>query len=429
MRCVNIDWLEVYCLESNDRFPMNADYFRAHGYMVHERDYGTRQYNEMFTIEDEMGHPFLEVRRNPKTDSPLFKGFVPQSTHLRLVNRYCYFPDCVSRLRDFLAQHDYIFKRIYRIDIAYDFHTFDSGDKPEKFARRYIEKRYRKINQAKIATWGDDNWSDFNWESLKWGRESSMVTTKLYNKTKELKDNGYKKSYIYDAWFNSGLVDNPITLEVKDKNGEISKPDIWRIEFSLKSNAGTWIEIENSDSKKNEKIKIDHNLELFDTPEKLWNRFQGLAYHYFRFKIMKYKRGRRGVSSPALSQIVSDTDAEPLRKDLCPDKVLFNFNYNPNFLRLQQVGSDDPRDRTLDPLLRRLEIYYAKYPSPEVYNAIEILKKDIQYQQARDMVPEHTTSQTRALQQAIAIRWGYSPENLQQFAVELERMIKEGEIF
>ena len=42
------------------------------------------------------------------------------------------------------------FKRIYRIDIAYDFEYFDSGDQPARFARRYVECKYRKINQCKM---------------------------------------------------------------------------------------------------------------------------------------------------------------------------------------------------------------------------------------------------------------------------------------
>ena len=42
MRCVNLDWLEVSCEESNNRFPCDPDYFRSQGFIVHERDYGTR---------------------------------------------------------------------------------------------------------------------------------------------------------------------------------------------------------------------------------------------------------------------------------------------------------------------------------------------------------------------------------------------------
>ena len=64
-RCVNIDWLEVYVLEDNQRYPCNADYFRRHGYIVSEREYGTRQYKEMFTLQDHFGQGLIEIRRNP----------------------------------------------------------------------------------------------------------------------------------------------------------------------------------------------------------------------------------------------------------------------------------------------------------------------------------------------------------------------------
>ena len=53
---------------------MNAEYFRNQGYVVIERDYGTRVYSEMFTIEDEHGQPFIEVRRNPQSGSSEFTG-------------------------------------------------------------------------------------------------------------------------------------------------------------------------------------------------------------------------------------------------------------------------------------------------------------------------------------------------------------------
>ena len=73
-RCVNIDWLEVYVLEANDRYPCNADYFRRQGYLVRERDYGTRVYKEMFEIVDEMNNPLLEIRRNPASGASEFHG-------------------------------------------------------------------------------------------------------------------------------------------------------------------------------------------------------------------------------------------------------------------------------------------------------------------------------------------------------------------
>lgn len=67
VRCVNIDWLEVFAMEIGA--PHDADYFIRAGFVVHVREYGTRIYNEMFTLEGQDGHPLLEVRRNPKIHS------------------------------------------------------------------------------------------------------------------------------------------------------------------------------------------------------------------------------------------------------------------------------------------------------------------------------------------------------------------------
>ena len=144
-RCVNIDWLEVYACEDNMHYPMNADYFRSCGYIVREREYGTRVYNEMFTIEDQRGQSFIEVRRNPASGSSSFTGLSELSCHLRLVNRACYANNPVRDLADFMLKHNYIFQRIFRLDLCYDFRRFDSGDDPARFLRRYIENKFSKV--------------------------------------------------------------------------------------------------------------------------------------------------------------------------------------------------------------------------------------------------------------------------------------------
>ena len=177
LRCVNIDWLEVYVLESNDEYPCNADYFRRKGYFVKEREYGTRVYKEMFEIQDEMNNPLIEIRRNPASGQSDFNGLLPQSSHIRLPNWMLYQGNPIDYLRQFLLRHNYIFKRIYRIDICYDFEYFDSGDQPARFARRYLQGTYRKINQSHLTAHGFDSWTGTNYNSLSWGAPSSMVST------------------------------------------------------------------------------------------------------------------------------------------------------------------------------------------------------------------------------------------------------------
>lgn len=402
MRCVNIDWLEVYCLESNDKFPCNADYFRRQGYFVREREYGTRQYKEMFTLEDSHGEPFLEVRRNPATNDARFSGFLPQSTHIRLVNRYCYFENPVGMLRDFLLKHDYIFKRIFRIDVAYDFEYFDSGDKPSRFAQRYVEKKYRKINQCHLAAFADDNWTDFNWQSLKWGNESSMVSTKLYDKSLELSRPKHDKPYIRESWFWSGLIDNPIEGTKKDKNGSVYKPDIWRIEFSMKSSADNWIVIDDTRGKRIKKHAVPHRLDMFDSREKLWQRFEELAYHYFRFK--KFKKD--------------------VRKDRCEDKILFKFNTDREFYHLQQACSDRQPYTEEQRLKARLEHFREYHLDPDIRRACDILIECIKRTDGYRYTTHMTAIELQALQRAIHDRWNEGAQAILERKAELEKLLE-----
>ena len=137
MRCVNIDWLELYCLESLSVYPCNADYFRRLGYWVQEREFGTRQYREMFTLLDQNEEPVLEIRRNPvsATEDSRIKGmFDPCSCHMRFANRFCYRDDCVQVLLNFLYQHQYTVVRIYRLDICLDLSDSTVGMIPKSFS-------------------------------------------------------------------------------------------------------------------------------------------------------------------------------------------------------------------------------------------------------------------------------------------------------
>lgn len=407
MRCVNVDWLEVYCLESNDRFPCNADYYRKQGYFVREREYGTRQYKEMFTIEDEHGEPFLEVRRNPATQDLRFSGFLPSSTHIRMVNRYCYFENPVAILRDFLLKHDYIFKRIFRIDVAYDFEKFDAGDYPSRFAQRYVNMKYRKINQCHLDAHANDNWTDFSWQSLKWGNEGSMVSTKLYDKSLELSRPKHDKPYIREAWFMAGLIDNPLNGLKRNPDGSTYKPEIWRIEFSLKSSADNWIIIDDTSGKRIKKKAVPHRLEMFDDREKLWCRFEELAYHYFRFK--KFEKDKR--------------------KDRCDDKVLFKFNTDREFYHLQQACSDRQPSTEEHRLLMKLEHFRETHLDPDIRKSCDYLIEYIKRIDSYRYTPNQKPFEFEALQRALHERWKESADRILERAAEIQQLLFNEEIF
>lgn len=386
---------------------MNADYFRSHGYIVHEREYGTRVYNEMFTIEDQHGHAFIEVRRNPQSGSSSFTGLSELSCHLRLVNRACYANNPVRDMAEFMIKHDYIFQRIFRLDLCYDFIRFDSGDDPARFLRRYIENKFSKVNQCKVRVIGDDSWASFDWESVSWGAPTSMVGTKMYNKTKELKATGDKKPWIKQAWFESGLVDDPLNL-----------PDVWRIEFSMHSSARNWIVIEDADSKHNKKRAVPHTLEMFDGRDRLWERFEEMAHHYFQFRYVEY-----------LEKVNSDGERNLKRKDVCREKRLFNYNLDRTFYKIEGVAVECKPDKDDDILRRRLTLYREKHADPDLRRAIDILLNNLNRERLRQITAHGYAAEIDQIRLAIATRTGWDYQTVIEKAEEIHKLLKQGEIW
>lgn len=406
-RCVNIDWLEVYVLEDNMRYPCNADYFRRNGYFVTERVYGTRQYKEMFTLEDVHGESFIEIRRNPYSGESDFNGLCERSSHIRFVNRYCYFENAVRLMAEFLIRHDYEFQRIYRIDVAYDFRAFDYGDDPERFLRRYVEKKFSKVNQTKVRCFGEDGWTSIKWESVSWGSRTSMVGTKMYNKTKELAASGFNKPWIIQQWFDNELIDRLTDL-----------PDVWRIEFSMHSSIKNWIRIEDSDAKHASTKLIPHSLELFDGRDKLWQRFQDLAHHYFRFKYVEYNQ-----------QVNSDGSRDLKRKDLCRDKQLFKWDAQHEFIKVDNVSRSSIPSTENERLRRAIIRYKNRTIDRNVRSSCDVILNALEDQ----IIQRHTATGLRdeiqKIRLAIATRVDWDLDTVFKEADRILQLIELGEIW
>ena len=357
-RCVNLDWLEVHCFEpTND--PHDATFFRRAGLEVVEREYGTRVYKEMFTISDRRGNPFVEVRRNPYSQG--FQGVhAAEECHLRLVNAACYYDDAALRLQNFMDAYGYTFNRIARVDICLDFEKFDEGDDPAKFLSRYLRQVYSKINQGNITAHGTDRWDGQLWNSVSWGSPSSAIGTKFYNKTQELYDptsGTFKKPHIRYAWLQCGLIDDFHKVLKKNEDGWY-QPQIWRIEFSIRSSVKKWFTIELNGKERNYQ-SIRNTLEMYDCREKLVTLFAALQQHYFHFK--HYEKGKR--------------------KDRCDDKVLFVWK---GVQLTYKVGRDDvtsilgdgaKKAKPYDTLLRKLREFRQGQVKHDVLNACDIIIK------------------------------------------------------
>lgn len=312
-RCCNIDWLEVYCIEplSLDR---DAEYFRRHGYVVKKRDYGTPQYKEVLLLYD-CDKPCYEIRRLPYSLKCQGGIFALGSCHIRLANRACYAPSAIDNLRRFLILHNYIYRNISRIDICLDFQQFDNLMTPNNVVKKYMKGDISKINQCKVAAHGQDAWDGRTWNSLKWGSQTSSISTKLYNKSLEMRE-VKRKFYIEDIWKEAGLDE---------------KKDTWRVEFSIKSDIKGYVRLDDGEL-------IDNKLTSYDTPDKLLHVFRLLSARYFHFKKLVYNRNN-----------------ELQRKDRCPDVDLFKLSFEDKAVKPIKLTNQTEPDRTDKLLAKRLE--------------------------------------------------------------------------
>ena len=395
-RCINLDWLEVHCLEPPSQ-PRNAEFFRQLGFVVREREYGTRVYKEMFTLDDSKGIPFLEVRRNPASQG-IGGIHLAEECHLRLTNRACYLDDAAHIMADFIETYGYTFNRISRVDICLDFEYFDTGDDPQTFLRRYMKQRYAKINQGNIHAHGSESWSSLNWNSVSWGAPSSDIGTKFYNKTLELynpHDGSYSKPYIRWAWHKCGLVDNP-TLMTKERNGQSYTPQIWRVEFSIRSSVKKWFVIE-LNGKQKDYQSIRNTLDQYDSREKLLTLFASLTQHYFHFKYLLktysfYKEGH--------------TSGKAIRKDRCPDKQLFRWNGQQFVYKVgrddTKIGRGEKQVHPLNSLIQKLKYYQSTHFAPDIHRACQVLIEAMESESIRsDMAHPWSREELLALQLAL----------------------------
>lgn len=346
-RCINIDWLECYCLESQ---PRDAHYFASLGFDVQERDYGTRLYKEMFTIFVE-GQPFVEVRRSPSSSgsATASKFFDPRACHIRLCNRTCYCNNAGELMRDFLDAHGYVFQNLCKIDLAMDFEKFDSGDVPAKFLERYLKGRYSKVNQCNLSVHGKDEWDGRLYNSVSWGSKSSPVFTRFYDKTMELKESK-DKPYIRQAWASCGLVDDFIQLTKVGEDGVVYKPRIWRLEFSISSSVKHWVCFDVDTLGNKTHISKRNDLSMYLNRESLIPMYASLVNHYFHFK--KFQEG--------------------VRKDRCEDKTLFDFTER-GVYRVEKPAASKADCKALVSLKQRIENYRYVHFDESIRKACDII--------------------------------------------------------
>ena len=405
---MNLDWLEVHCMEPSGD-PHDANYFRRVGLTVSERDYGTRVYKEMFTVNDVHGNPFVEVRRAPYSTG--YGGIhAVEECHLRLVNAACYLDNAAGLMQNFIDTYHYTVNRISRVDICLDFERFDEGDDPAVFLSRYLRQVYSKINQGNITAHGADRWNGQVWNSVSWGSPTSAIGTKFYNKTMELYDAAsgtYRKPHIRYAWLKCGLIDDFHKVMKQGKEGWYT-PQIWRVEFSIRSSVKKWFAIElNGEEKHYQSIR--NTLDMYDCREKLLTLFASLQQHYFHFK--HYQKEQR--------------------KDRCPDKILFRWN-QPQVT--YKVGRDDTsmilgeghkQQRPFDTLIRKLKEYQLHHTAKDITDACQVIIRAIEGDYLRsDLRNPFSYTELMQLQRALAMKAAGTDTDVVVLMHEVKEILK-----
>ena len=389
--------------------PHDANYFRRVGLTVSERDYGTRVYKEMFTVNDVHGNPFVEVRRAPYSTG--YGGIhAVEECHLRLVNAACYLDNAAGLMQNFIDTYGYTVNRISRVDICLDFERFDEGDDPAVFLSRYLRQVYSKINQGNITAHGADRWNGQVWNSVSWGSPTSAIGTKFYNKTMELYDAAtgtYRKPHIRYAWLKCGLIDDFHKVMKQGKDGWYT-PQIWRVEFSIRSSVKKWFAIElNGEEKHYQSIR--NTLDMYDCREKLLTLFASLQQHYFHFKHFQKEQ----------------------RKDRCPDKVLFKWS---GVQLTYKVGRDDTsmilgeghkQQRPFDTLIRKLKEYQLHHTAKDITDACQVIIRAIEGDYLRsDLRNPFSYVELMQLQRALSMKAAGDDTDVTVLMNEVKNLLK-----
>ena len=255
---INVDWLQVYCHDDNHGF-LHDIYYGVSAYEFKLLPHGTRHFKELWEVIDEDGEKYAIIQRVPHSSIISADGAI-----IQLCNRELYRPYYASNFIVFLSSHHFRYKSISRLDICFDSNYLYKKLKHSKLIKDLMTGVVLKNNQSKVA-WNFNAIANvgkpMECNSCSFGSKSSSVSTKMYNKTLEMKEQK-QKPYIIESWGYNGL-----NLDM----------DVWRIEISIKSDASTTIRTETG-----EIFRLDpDSLKMQQLVEDI---FFSYAEKYFSFK-------------------------------------------------------------------------------------------------------------------------------------------------
>lgn len=290
---INVDWLQVFCHDSNTG-NLGEIYFENSAYEFILLPHGSRHFKELWEVYNEDGDKYAIIQRIPHSSIISSDGAI-----IQLCNRELYRPHYAAEFILFLSAHKFTYKSISRLDVCFDSNILRNRLRHSNFIKKIMNGLVLKNNQNKVQ-WNFSSIANvgkpMECNSCSFGSKSSAVSTKMYNKTLEMKEQK-NKPYIQENWVCNGLNVNE---------------DVWRIEISIKSDASTTIRTESGEIFRlsADSLKMQQNVE---------DIFFSYASKYFSFKTNTGRANKTRMPEFLIFPDERITTLHPVRITDCKD--------------------------------------------------------------------------------------------------------------
>lgn len=201
------------------------------------------------------GRPYGILAHTPKSDL-LGKNVAS----FKVENSLLYQETWYSSMCDLWRKIGFKPVSVSRADICIDFHKFDNGWTPMRLIKAFLNESVVKVGASKWRTMGDCR-KGIQPQYLAFGSRSSIVFTRLYNKSLEMREE-HVKPWILECW---------------EKNGFDLTKDVWRLEFQCSGK-----DFKFADVTTGEEILLQPA--HLDIPARLAYLVQQLTAKYFEFR-------------------------------------------------------------------------------------------------------------------------------------------------
>ena len=204
------------------------------------------------------------------------------------------------------------------------------------------------------------------------------------------------KPYIRYSWLLCDLITDFFNMTKTTASGKTYKPQIWRVEFSIKSSAKGYYLLDSAGKKVKDEDLIPHSLNLYETREQLLTAFFSLASHYFRFK--KFVANRRKYD--------------------CEDKILFEPDAGTDIYHIdREISARKPSSQILK---EKLQQYKDTCIDIEIREACQRIIDHLNKMILVGTMAQFSTKELKLLQTLLTLRIG----STQSYEEDRERALR-----